>query len=109
MPRLPECEFSDATKLEALKRAGWCCERCGIPKKETIEGYLEIHHVLGIALACELYPELSHTLIASIANARVLCKKCHLIEDRESKKFHSINARRLEGYPVQESLPLVYA
>lgn len=97
MPRPKDCEFSDQTKLEALRRSNFCCERCGIPKKETFEGYLEIHHVLQICKAVSLYPEISHLLISSLANARVLCLKCHQIEDNESKNNHKEMADRLKN------------
>jgi len=92
-----EYEFSKETKLEALNRAGWCCERCGIYKEETFEGYLEIHHVVGISLAIHYYPELAPVLISSLANARVLCEKCHTIEDVEDRKKHKENVTKLKA------------
>lgn len=90
--------------MEALRRAGWCCERCGIPKEDTIEGYLDIHHVLGIADAIRFYPELSHAIIASLVNARVLCKKCHVIEDRESRRNHKETAKKYQKFDTQLAL-----
>ncbi len=90
------CEFQKETIAMALNRADYKCERCGIPKEETFEGYLEIHHLLGIADAVRYYPEISHALIASLKNARVLCCKCHKIEDKESRVFHGEMARRLQ-------------
>lgn len=95
MPRPKDCEFSKETIIEALKRSHFTCERCGIPKEETFEGYLEIHHMLGIARACSLYPELSHAVISSLQNAKVLCIKCHQIEDNETKYNHKEMYTRL--------------
>lgn len=97
MPRPKDCEFTKEVVIEALKRADFKCERCGIPKEETFEGYLEIHHILGIARAVNLYPEISHLLISSLANSRVLCIKCHQIEDNEAKYNHREMADRLKN------------
>lgn len=97
MPRPKDCEFSKETIIEALKRSHFSCERCGIPKKDTMQGYLEIHHMLGIAMALKFYPHLSFSVISSVANARVLCFHCHQVEDNEAKYTHPEMAVRLEN------------
>lgn len=96
MPRPQDMEFSKETILEALKRSHFCCERCGIHKHKAQDGYLEIHHMLGIAVALRLYPEFSHSVISSLANTRVLCKPCHQIEDNEMKYRHAEMAASLK-------------
>ena len=45
----------------ALRRAGWKCEKCGIP------GLLEVHHVLPVARGGA----------DSLDNLEVLCRNCH--------------------------------
>lgn len=74
-------EFTDQTKLEALKRADFKCEDCGRTKAQLREdgekGYFEIHHRLPIYIIASEFPELSLSVIKSLANAEVLCQKCH--------------------------------
>jgi 5-methylcytosine-specific restriction endonuclease McrA len=48
----------------ALKRAGWCCQECGINRYQA--GVLEVHHLTYDRLGAELDEDL-----------RVLCRKCH--------------------------------
>lgn len=86
-------EFSDTTKLEALKRSDWCCEVCGIPKEECEMLYL--HHVLPIAIARQFYPYIVPELVKSLENCRVVCYKCHQIEDKESRRNHRTIAQAL--------------
>jgi protein-tyrosine-phosphatase len=74
------------TKIEALQNANWRCERCGIEKKDTPEQYLEIHHRLGISIALHNIPSIEHALLSSVANAQVLCRKCHKIQDQEDAR-----------------------
>ncbi len=100
--RPASAEFSDETKLEALRRANWRCERCGRQKQDV--GYLEIHHRLGIAIALRYHPEISHALLSSIANARVLCHDCHRIEDQSDRRKHQELARELQRYELTQLL-----
>lgn len=88
MNRPREYEFTPETKLEALKRANFRCEGCGVPKREARDGYLEIHHVLGVAAAIKFYPSLAPAIISSLANAQVLCKDCHQQEDNRMQFNH---------------------
>ena len=95
------CEFTNEVKLEALRKADWCCEECGIKKKDAVEGHLEIHHKVGIAVALLNHPELSHAMIASIANAVVLCIPCHHRMDSEDPKHHNEYAKELRSIYVR--------
>lgn len=100
MRRPADYEFSPQTKLEALRRANWKCEICGVPKQSARDGYLEIHHKLAIAVAIQYYPSLGHTIISSLANAQVLCKDCHQQEDNRMRFNHPMIAAGLLGMLV---------
>jgi len=100
--RPKSCEFTNEVKIEALKKAEWCCEECGIKKKDTTEGYLEIHHRVGIAVALLNHPELSHAMISSIANAVVLCIPCHRLMDKLDAKHHKEYAKELCSMYVRQ-------
>ena len=100
--RPSSCEFTKEVKIEALKKADWCCEECGVKKKDAVEGYLEIHHRVGIAVALLNHPELSHAMIASIANAVVLCIPCHSLMDIEDPKHHKEYAQELRSIYVKQ-------
>jgi len=95
------CEFTKEVKLEALRKADWCCEECGIKKKDAVEGYLEIHHRVGVVVALRNHPELSHAMISSIANAVVLCIPCHRLMDSEDPKHHNEYAKELRSIYVR--------
>lgn len=86
-------EFSDTIKLEALKHAEFKCQRCSKPKEEV--GILFFHHILPVAIAAAKYPNIAPHLIGSLANCRVLCHDCHLIEDRESRLYYRTIAQAL--------------
>jgi len=100
--RPKSCEFTNEVKIEALKKADWCCEECGIKKKDAEKGYLEIHHRVGIAVALHNHPELSHAMISSIANAVVLCIPCHRLMDSEDPKHHREYAKELRSMHVRQ-------
>lgn len=107
--RPEDCEFTKETKLSALRRANWKCEQCGIDKQHAPEHYLEIHHKLGIALALRHHPEISHALISSLANAEVLCIKCHDKKDITDRKKHMQYAQELLSMQVRQlQLNLAY-
>ncbi|MBP9702553.1 hypothetical protein KBD69_02600 [Candidatus Woesebacteria bacterium] len=98
--RPSELEFSDATKIDALKRAGYRCERCKVPKKKARDGYLEIHHKLAIYCVVNYYPYLFPELVRSIVNAEVLCKDCHQEADNAMQYTHEETARFLGGLTI---------
>jgi len=90
-----EYEFTPETKILALKRANWRCEDCRVPKHMARDGYLEIHHMLAIAIAITDYPFLAPAVISSLANARVLCKDCHQKADNNMRFDHPEMAHAL--------------
>jgi len=100
--RPKSCEFTREVKNEALRKADWCCEECGIKKQDAVDGYLEIHHKVGIAVALLNHPELSHAMIASIDNAVVLCIPCHRLMDSEDAKHHREYAKELRSMHVRQ-------
>ena len=75
--RPPAMEFSKETIVAALQRAEYKCEECGKKKKDTPEGYFEIHHKLPIYIACKYFPYIAARFIASLMNTEVLCCACH--------------------------------
>jgi len=99
--RPSSCEFTREVKIEALRKADWCCEECGIKKKDAVDGHLEIHHKVGIAVALLNHPELSHAMIASIANAVVLCIPCHHRMDKLDASHHKEYAQELRSIYVR--------
>jgi 5-methylcytosine-specific restriction endonuclease McrA len=66
-------EFSYETKKEALLRSP-VCEGCGKP--ESKDEPLHADHVIPIWFAIK-YPVFALEVINSLANCRILCKKCH--------------------------------
>lgn len=102
--RPQDCEFPQEVRNEALRRSEYRCEKCGCPKEETYEGFLQFHHIVGVALAVRYHPELAHSAIASLANCRVLCCKCHNIMDAEDRKNHAENAKILRALLRKESV-----
>ena|SRR5690606_17617066 len=79
-------EFSKGVKHEALQRCGNKCERCGKHKKEV--GKLYAHHKLAISIAIHYYPEISASVIKSLANCEILCDSCHKKADIQARKEH---------------------
>lgn len=69
--RPPEALFSNETKRQALERAKFRCESCGK------RGRLEIHHILPIYIATQVYQELPHAALSVLENAACLCPDCH--------------------------------
>jgi len=96
------CEFTNQVKIAALRKADWCCEECGIKKKDTVDGYLEIHHKVGVVVALRNHPELSHAMIASLANAVVLCIPCHRLMDKLDASHHKEYAKELRSIFVRQ-------
>lgn len=80
-------EFSKQTILEALQRCNFTCDVCGKHKKETPEGYLEAHHLVGIYFFLKYkkeFPGMTREIMRSVANCSMLCVECH-------KKAHSLD------------------
>lgn len=69
--RHPSAEFSGETKRKALERARYRCEICG--KKAR----LEIHHILPLYVASQVYKDLPHAALRSLQNAACVCPDCH--------------------------------
>lgn len=70
-----------ALRLEALRRDGWKCTKCGSKVR------LEVHHVQPV----RTHPELAFAL----ANLAVLCAQCHTKETRRELGLPSPNPERL--------------
>ena len=65
-------------RAAALKRAGYCCEMCGV-KQSTAKGKevkVEVHHKSGIGLWGKLY-EVMRAELLNKDDMEVLCKACH--------------------------------
>lgn len=99
--RPPEALFSNETKRQALERANYQCENCGR------RGKLEIHHILPIYIATQVYQDLPHVALSVIENALCLCPDCHNKEhDRDwYKKDYSAQAMVLYGMLELASTP----
>ena len=95
-------EFSDHTKIEALRRADWTCECCGIKKKDAPDGYLELHHRLGIAIAVRQFPELSNAVIKSVENCMCLCATCHKMIDHTKINNQALAKNLVERYELRQ-------
>lgn len=67
-------EFSRETKDEALRRAEYICEQCGVAHDTSP---LQIHHILGLWYAYNFHPEISSVVLKSIENAMAVCNDCH--------------------------------
>ncbi len=86
-----DCDFSKWTKEHALERSDHKCEKCGSAEN------LQVHHILGIWLALNNCPEITKEMIKSLANAEVVCAKCHEHEDQLSQQNYAIYAQALLG------------
>ncbi len=78
-----EYEFSKETMLLALKDAWFKCDKCGKPKKECRDGYLEGHHRIFVAFA--IAHDIPAWVVSNVYNCQILCKDCHLEVHREQK------------------------
>ncbi len=95
-------EFSLDVKIQAFERSKYRCEVCGKKQIETPENCLDIHHILGICLAKTYFPHISKQIIASLANAEVVCKTCHDKENLFSRKNYAIIAQALLGLASEQ-------
>jgi len=81
--------FSDDTKLEALERAGWCCEICGN------NDILDFHHCKSNSI---MNRKKYGDNIQTLENCSVLCRKHHL--DGKVLKNLKIGTMILERWEV---------
>ena len=99
-------EFSDETKIEALKRASFKCEDCGRSKEDLKKagepGYFQLHHILGIAVAVRLFPWIGYEVIKSVENCRCLCHKCHRVEENSRPDHEEIATELLNRYEQRQ-------
>lgn len=67
-------EFSKETKREALIRAEYACEQCGVHHDQSA---LQAHHILGLWYAYNHHPEISSVVLKSLENCMIVCPDCH--------------------------------
>jgi len=106
-------EFTKQTKTEALRRAGFSCESCGVSKRETKEKYFEIHHQIAIGWYLknkEQFYFVSHAFISSLENAMCLCVDCHTdLHRNESLDYYLGVAQAIAETTPQLALPFMKA
>ena len=70
----------------ALKRTGYCCERCGVKQSRAKgrEVYIDVHHADGIDWS-GLIDLIRERLLPDPGRLEPLCRKCH-------KKLHEEEA-----------------
>ena len=84
--RLPY-EFDRETKIAALERAQYKCEKCG--KSDDRTDRLQIHHLIAIWF-CKETGSLGLEVIKSLANTQVLCCSCHSeVHSQESRAYYA--------------------
>lgn len=104
MPRpRKEYNFSKDVKLKALRSTDFCCAVSGLHKRETLEGYLEIHHQIAICFYLA-YKEWFNSIgidddfIRSVNNALPLSVAEHRkIHEQESLEYYKSIAIALLG------------
>lgn len=66
-------------RSEALKRAGYRCEKCGVKKssKKGQEQKIEVHHKDGIGNWDAVIDLIRKEILCSPENLQVLCPDCH--------------------------------
>ncbi len=71
-------------RAAALKREGYCCERCGIKQSRAKgkEVYVEVHHRKGIDWngICDVVAE---RVLQTPDDLEVMCKDCHKKEHND--------------------------
>jgi predicted HNH restriction endonuclease len=63
----------------AMKRADYCCEKCGV-KKSTAKGKeqkMEVHHKEGVGNWEKVIELIREELLCDISKLQVLCPECH--------------------------------
>ena len=75
-------------RASALKREGYCCERCGAKQSRAKgkEVYVEVHHKQGITNWQEIYRQIRELLLTDPDDLEVLCVSCHEKEHQEEEK-----------------------
>lgn len=91
--RLRQIFLGSRERAAALKREGYCCERCGAKQSRAKgrEVYVEVHHRNGIDWD-GLLELVIQRLLPDPAELEVLCKDCHANEHKP------VEGRRLVGY-----------
>jgi hypothetical protein len=69
-------------RSEALKRASYSCEKCGIKqsKKKGCEVKIEVHHKEGINVWNEVISLIQEKILCDSSKLQVLCRDCHAEE-----------------------------
>jgi hypothetical protein len=104
-------EFPWLVRSEALRRNGYCCERCGRSRKELRQDHestrFEFHHFLGIWEAMIACPEILGDIavdivdiVRSLANIEVLCVSCH--KKAEGQRNGTTQLKDIAVYVVHE-------
>lgn len=84
-------------RASALKREGYCCEKCGAKQSRAKgkEVYLEVHHRDGIQWE-EIMTYIYKFLLPSPEKLEVLCLDCHKIETDEQRE----SRKQLSGHSI---------
>ncbi len=93
-------KFSYPVKEEAKQRVNYTCERCGRSNGRVKQ--LEVHHRLAIWFAKKYFPQLSSIILNSIANAEVLCYRCHLKLHKRDRSLDQKRKYRAVGRELTE-------
>ena len=77
-------------RAAALKREGYCCERCGAKQSRAKgrEVYIEVHHRNGVTNWNAIYEAIRKHLLCDPDELEVLCDGCHHAEHSDDKKTH---------------------
>lgn len=92
--------FPDYVRTLAKELANYRCERCG--RSEDRVEQLEVHHKLAIWFASKYFPHLSGLILNSVANAEVLCHRCHFKHHRRDRTSSQKNYYRAVGRELME-------
>ncbi len=92
--------FPRAVREEAKRRANYTCERCGRSNGRVKQ--LEVHHKLALWYASKYFPQLSSIILNSIANAEVLCYRCHMKLHKRDRSPRQKNKYRAVGRELKE-------
>ena len=76
----------------ALKRAGYCCEDCGVKqsKKKGFEQKVEVHHKKGVTNWDKIINVINEELLCNPEDLKVLCHNCNYKEDGNKKRSRII-------------------
>ena len=66
-------------RTAALKKSGYCCERCGVKqsKKKGFEQRVEVHHKEGVGNWDKIIDVIHEELLCAPEKLEVLCPECH--------------------------------